>query len=62
MEYLKELIKEIRKGHYDEWAKNYIEDVNAPNEIKEEDMELDKVLNSVIDFLESRLIEKENSI
>ena len=58
-EYLAKLIKEIRAGRFNDWAENYIEDVNAPNEVKPEDMNISEVLNSVTDFLESRRIELE---
>ena len=56
---LKKLLKDINDGEYDEWAKGYIQDINAPNEIRENDMVLDEVLNPVIDFLHCRIIELE---
>jgi len=56
---LEKLVKEINNGNYDEWAKKYIQDINAPHKIRENDIILDEVLNPVIDFLNCRIIEIE---
>jgi len=54
---LKKLIKEISKGFYDDWAIDYLRDLDA----KDKRPSYQDVLNAVKDFLESRVIEAEEA-
>ena len=61
IEFLEYLIKELRAGNFDDWARGYIEDLNNPVPVDPEFMDLESPVNLVIGFLKSRIIELKNN-
>ena len=52
------LINKINKGSYNDWAIQYIKDINNDQDIRDIDCKIDEVLNPVKDFLACREIEE----